>query len=184
MKHCIFGYARVSTEQQNLDRQLDMLTQYGVDYIFNEKMTGTKRDRPELNKLLDRLMAGDTVVVESLSRLGRSTKDLIELVELFEKKRVHLVSLKEQIDTSTPAGKLLFTLMSAIAQFERDVIAERTREGLNAARARGRVGGRPRTNEQKVRQAVKLYQTGQYSVREIEELTGVKKSTLYRRLGE
>ena len=125
-------------------------------------------------------MAGDTVVVESLSRLGRSTKDLIELVELFEKKRVHLVSLKEQIDTSTPAGKLLFTLMSAIAQFERDVIAERTREGLNAARARGRVGGRPRTNEQKVRQAVKLYQTGQYSVREIEELTGVKKSTLYR----
>lgn len=184
MKHCTFGYARVSTEQQNLDRQLDMLTQYGVDYIFNEKMTGTKRDRPELNKLLDRLMAGDTVVVESLSRLGRSTKDLIELVELFEKKRVHLVSLKEQIDTSTPAGKLLFTLMSAIAQFERDVIAERTREGLNAARARGRVGGRPRTNEQKVRQAVKLYQTRQYSVREIEELTGVKKSTLYRRLDE
>ena len=184
MKHCTFGYARVSTEQQNLDRQLDMLTQYGVDYIFNEKMTGTKRDRPELNKLLDRLMAGDTVVVESLSRLGRSTKDLIELVELFEKKQVHLVSLKEQIDTSTPAGKLLFTLMSAIAQFERDVIAERTREGLNAARARGRIGGRPRTNEQKVRQAVKLYQTGQYSVREIEELTGVKKSTLYRRLGE
>ena len=180
MKHCTFGYARVSTEQQNLDRQLDMLTQYGVDHIFNEKMTGTKRDRPELNKLLDRLMAGDTVVVESLSRLGRSTKDLIELVELFEKKQVHLVSLKEQIDTSTPAGKLLFTLMSAIAQFERDVIAERTREGLNAARARGRIGGRPRTNQQKVRQAVKLYQTGQYSVREIEELTGVKKSTLYR----
>lgn len=180
MKHCTFGYARVSTEQQNLDRQLDMLTQYGVDYIFNEKMTGTKRDRPELNKLLDRLMAGDTVVVESLSRLGRSTKDLIELVELFEKKQVHLVSLKEQIDTSTPAGKLLFTLMSAIAQFERDVIAERTREGLNAARARGRIGGRPRTSQQKVRQAVKLYQTGQYSVREIEELTGVKKSTLYR----
>ena len=184
MKHCTFGYARVSTEQQNLGRQLDMLTQYGVDHIFNEKMTGTKRDRPELNKLLDRLMAGDTVVVESLSRLGRSTKDLIELVELFEKKQVHLVSLKEQIDTSTPAGKLLFTLMSAIAQFERDVIAERTREGLNAARARGRIGGRPRTNEQKVRQAGKLYQTGQYSVREIEELTGVKKSTLYRRLGE
>ena len=184
MKHRTFGYARVSTEQQNLDRQLDMLTQYGVDYIFNEKMTGTKRNRLELNKLLDRLMAGDTIVVESLSRLGRSTKDLIELVDLFEKKQVHLVSLKEQIDTSTPAGKLLFTLMSAIAQFERDVIAERTREGLNAARARGRVGGRPRTNQQKVRQAVKLYQTGQYSVREIEELTGVKKSTLYRRLDE
>ena len=86
MKHYKFGYARVSTEQQNLARQLDMLTQYGVDYIFNEKMTGTKRDRPELNKLLDRMMEGDTVVIESLSRLGRSTKDLIELVELFRER--------------------------------------------------------------------------------------------------
>ena len=146
MKHYKFGYARVSTEQQNLARQLDMLAQYGVDYIFNEKMTGTKRDRPELNKLLDRMMEGDTVVIESLSRLGRSTKDLIELVELFRDRGVHLVSLKEQIDTSTPAGKLLFTLMSAVAQFERDVIAERTKEGLDAARARGHIGGRPRTN--------------------------------------
>ena len=109
MKHYKFGYARVSTEQQNLARQLDMLSQYGVDYIFNEKMTGTKRDRPELNKLLDRMMEGDTVVIESLSRLGRSTKDLIELVELSRERGVHLVSLKEQIDTSTPAGKLLFT---------------------------------------------------------------------------
>ena len=175
MKHYKFGYARVSTEQQNLARQLDMLAQYGVDYIFNEKMTGTKRDRPELNKLLDRMMEGDTVVIESLSRLGRSTKDLIELVELFRERGVHLVSLKEQIDTSTPAGKLLFTLM-------RDVIAERTKEGLDAARARGHIGGRPRTNAQKVKQAVKLYHTKQYTVREIEELTGVKKATLYRSL--
>lgn len=182
MKHYKFGYARVSTEQQNLARQLDMLAQYGVDYIFNEKMTGTKRDRPELNKLLDRMMEGDTVVIESLSRLGRSTKDLIELVELFCERGVHLVSLKEQIDTSTPAGKLLFTLMSAVAQFECDVIAERTKEGLDAARARGHTGGRPRTNAQKVKQAVKLYHTKQYTVREIEELTGVKKATLYRNL--
>ena len=163
MKHYKFGYARVSTEQQNLARQLDMLAQYGVDYIFNEKMTGTKRDRPELNKLLDRMMEG-------------------ELVELFRERGVHLVSLKEQIDTSTPAGKLLFTLMSAVAQFERDVIAERTKEGLDAARARGHIGGRPRTNAQKVKQAVKLYHTKQYTVREIEELTGVKKATLYRNL--
>ena len=153
-----------------------------MEYIFNEKMTGTKRDRPELNKLLDRMMEGDTVAIESLSRLGRSTKDLIELVELFRERGVHLVSLKEQIDTSTPAGKLLFTLMSAVAQFERDVIAERTKEGLDAARARGHIGGRPRTNAQKVKQAVKLYHTKQYTVREIEELTGVKKATLYRNL--
>jgi len=147
MKNYIFGYARVSTEQQNLDRQLDALNKYGVDIIFNEKMTGTKRNRPELMKMLDRITEGDTVVVESLSRLGRSTKDLIELVELFNQKNVHLVSLKEQIDTSTPTGKFLFTLMSAISQFERDVIAERTREGLRSARARGRTGGRPKTNQ-------------------------------------
>ena len=111
---------RVSTEQQNLDRQIDALQKYGVDMIFNEKMTGTKRNRPELSKLLDRMTEGDTIVVESLSRLGRSTKDLIELTELFQNKGVNLVSLKESIDTNTSTGKLLFTLMSAIAQFERD----------------------------------------------------------------
>ena len=155
-----------------------------MDYIYNEKMTGTKRDRPELAKLLERITEGDTVVIESLSRLGRSTKDLIELTELFEKRGVHLVSLKESIDTSTSTGRLLFTLMSAIAQFERDVIADRTKEGLRSARARGRLGGRPRTDPEAVRKAIKLYRTGQYSIREIEELTGVKKSTLYRRLRE
>jgi len=182
MKNYIFGYARVSTEAQNLDRQLDALKRYGVDSIYNEKMTGTKKDRPELMKMLDRITEGDTIVIESLSRLGRSTKDLIELVELFERKKVHLVSLKEPIDTSTPTGKLLFTLMSALAQFERDTIAERTREGLRSARARGRIGGRPKIDEAKVKQAVKLYNTRQYSVKEIEELTGVKKATLYRNL--
>lgn len=182
MKREILGYARVSTAEQNLDRQIDMLRQYGVDYIFTEKMTGTRKDRPELNRLLTRMTEGDTVVVESLSRLGRSTKDLIELVELFETQHVHLVSLKESINTSTPSGKLLFTLMSAIAQFERDVIAERTKEGLAAARARGRKGGRPRTDPRKVQQAIKLYTTRQYTLKEIEELTGVKKATVYREL--
>jgi len=182
MKNFIFGYARVSTESQNLDRQLDALQKYGVDHIYNEKMTGTKKDRPELDKMLDRMTEGDTVVIESLSRLGRSTKDLIELVELFNQQNVNLVSLKESIDTSTPTGKLLFTLMSAIAQFERDVIADRTKEGLKSARARGRIGGRPKTNGDAVKKAVKLYKTGQYTIKEIEELTGVKKDTLYRTL--
>ena len=180
MRNYVFGYARVSTESQNLDRQLDALQKYGVDHIYNEKLTGTKRDRPELAKMLDRMTEGDSVVVESLSRLGRSTKDLIELTETFQSKGVNLVSLKESIDTNSPTGRLLFTLMSAIAQFERDVIADRTREGLNAARARGRTGGRPKTNADAVKKAVKLYNTGQYSIKEIEELTGVKKDTLYR----
>lgn len=182
MKNFVFGYARVSTEQQNLDRQIDALKRYGVDTVYMEKMTGTKRERPELNNMLERITQGDTVVVESLSRLGRSTKDLIELTELFRSKGVHLVSLKESIDTSTSTGKLLFTLMSAIAQFERDCIADRTKEGLKAARARGRKGGRPRTNPDAVKKAVKLYGTKQYSIKEIEELTGVKKATLYRNL--
>lgn len=182
MKNYIFGYARVSTEQQNLDRQLDALKKYGCDMIFNEKMTGTKKERPELSKMIDRMTEGDTVVIESLSRLGRSTKDLIELTELFQSKGVHLVSLKESIDTSTSTGKLLFTLMSAIAQFERDVIADRTREGLRSARARGRMGGRPKANPDAVKKAIKLYNTQQYSITEIEDLTGIKKSTLYRNL--
>ena len=132
MKNYKFGYARVSTEEQVLDRQIDMLSEYGVNQIYSEKMTGTKRNRPELEKMLDRLSEGDTVVIESLSRLGRSTKDLIELMELFNKKKVNLVSLKENIDTTTATGKLLFTLISAISQFERDCIADRTREGLTA----------------------------------------------------
>ena len=182
MKNYVFGYARVSTEAQNLDRQLDALEHYGVDMIYNEKMSGTKKNRPELAKLLDRITEGDTVVVESLSRLGRSTKDLIELTEIFQSKGVNLVSLKESIDTNSPTGKLLFTLMSAIAQFERDVIADRTREGLKSARARGRTGGRPRADPEQVKKAVKLYKTEQYSIKEIEELTGIKKSTLYRNL--
>ncbi|MCL2199091.1 MAG: recombinase family protein [Defluviitaleaceae bacterium] len=182
MKNYVFGYARVSTEFQNLDRQLDALKKHGVDHIYNEKMTGTKKERPELMKMLDRMTAGDTVVIESLSRLGRSTKDLIELTELFHSNGVNLISLKEAIDTHTSTGKLLFTLMSAIAQFERDVIADRTREGLRSARARGRLGGRPKADEAGIKKAIKLYQTRQYSIREIEELTGIKKATLYRSL--
>lgn len=180
MKNFVFGYARVSTEQQNLDRQIDMLEKYGVDRIYNEKMTGTKRNRPELEKLLERLTEGDTVVVESLSRLGRSTKDLIWLMETFNDKGVNLVSLKESIDTTSSTGKLLFTLMSALAQFERDVIADRTREGIASARARGRKGGRPKSDSEKLKMAVKLYNSKQYSIKEIEKMTGIKKDTLYR----
>lgn len=182
MKNMTLGYARVSTDEQNLDRQIDALNKYGVDILFNEKMSGTKRERPELNKLIERMSAGDTVIIESLSRLGRSTKDLIELMELFREKGVNLVSLKESIDTSSSTGKLLFTLMSALAQFERDLISERTVEGLRAARARGRMGGRPKVNDDQIRRAVKMYGTKQYSLKEIEEMTGVKKSTLYRRI--
>jgi DNA invertase Pin-like site-specific DNA recombinase len=178
----VFGYARVSTLDQNLDRQLDMLNERGAEVIFTEKISGMKRSRPELNTLLAQLNAGDTVVVESLSRLGRSTKDLIELMELFQQKGVHLVSLKESIITSTASGKLLFSIFSALAQFERDTLVERTNEGLRAAKARGHVGGRPRIDPQKIDQAIRLYHTRQYTIREIEALTGVRRATLYQYL--
>ena len=178
------GYARVSTLDQNLERQIDALQQYGIDKLYTEKMSGTKKHRPELDAMLERLESGDTVVIESLSRLGRSTKDLLSLVDAMEEKGVKLISLKENIDTGSSTGRLLLTVLSALAQFERDVIVERTNEGLAAARARGRKGGRPKVPDAKVQQAIKLYNTKEYSLREIENLTGVKPTTLYRRLNE
>ena len=176
----VYGYARVSTADQNLDRQRDMLEKYGVDKIFCEKMSGTKKHRPELDKLLSILQEGDVVVIESLSRLGRSVKNLADLLDTFNERKLRLISLKETIDTTSSTGKLLFTILSSLAQFERDVLVERTREGLNAARARGRCGGRPKTDATTLNKAIALYNTKQYSIKEIGELTGVSKSALYR----
>ena len=178
----IYGYARVSTADQHLDRQQDALFKYGIDRLFCEKMSGTKKSRPELDSLLGVLQSGDTVVVESLSRLGRSVKNLAELMELFNERSIRLVSLKETIDTTSPTGRLMFTILSSLTQFERDVLAERTKEGLNAARARGRCGGRPKADETALKKAIALYRTRQYSVKEVTDLTGISKSVLYRAL--
>ena len=178
------GYARVSTEAQNLSRQIDALHEYGVDELYTEKMTGTKASRPELDKVRLRMREGDSVVVESLSRLGRSTRDLLNLLDEFDKKGVQLVSLKESINTATPTGKLLVTVLSAISQFERDLIVQRTEEGLKAARARGRKGGRPKTDQRVVEKAIKLYQTKAYTAREVANLCGISVATLYRALSD
>ena len=178
----IYGYARVSTLDQNLDRQKDALRAYGIDRLFCEKVSGAKKSRPELDKMLAVLESGDSVVIESLSRLGRSVKNLSELMELFNEKGIRLISLKESVDTSSATGRLLFTIISSLAAFERETLIERTNEGLAAARARGRLGGRPKTNEATLKKAVALYRTGQYSLADIRELTGVSKSTLYRAL--
>ena len=178
----IYGYARVSTKKQELNRQLDLLAQQNCTEILTEKMTGTKASRPELDRLKDKLRSGDTVVVESFSRLGRSTKDLIELVTYFEEREVKLVSLKENFDTTTPQGRLMMTVFQAFSQFERDLIVERTKEGLKSARARGRKGGRPPVNQRDVERAIKLYESKQYSVREITDMTGISHATLYRYL--
>ena len=182
----IIGYSRVSTEQQSLDRQVDALVDYGVDRnnIFMEKMTGTKRNRPELDKVKLKARDGDVVVVESLSRLGRSTKDLLDLIDYFDKAGIQLVSLKEHIDTKTPTGKLLITVLSAISQFERDLTVQRTREGLVAARTRGRKGGRPHADVKAVNKALKLYNAQTHSIKEICDLTKISQATLYRRLAD
>lgn len=174
------GYARVSTENQSLNRQIDALTEFKVDEILTEKMTGTKAHRPELDRLLDKSRKGDTVVVESLSRLGRSTKDLLFLVELFNERGIILISLKENLDISTPTGKLLLTVLSALSQFERDLTVQRTREGLQAARARGRTGGRKPVNPKTIERAMKMYYTKQFSISEIEKTCGIGRATLYK----
>lgn len=178
----IYGYARVSTKSQELNRQLDLLNSYGCTEILTEKISGTKTSRPELSRLKDKIRPGDTVVVESFSRLGRSTKDLINLVNYFEEKNIKLISLKENFDTATPQGKLMMTVFQAFSQFERDLIVERTSEGLKSARARGRVGGRPKIDNKSIEKAIKLYHTDTYSVNEIVETTGISRATLYRYL--
>ena len=175
------GYARVSTEEQNLDRQLDSLKEAGCEKIFQEKITRTKKERPELDKLMEQLRTGDLVIISDLTRLSRSVKDLFSLVDLIEKKGANIKSLKESwMDTSTPQGKLMFTIFAGISQFERDLISQRTLEGLAAARARGRKGGRPKKDDKSINLALKMYQEKTYSISEITKATGVSKTTIYR----
>lgn len=175
------GYARVSTEEQNLNRQLDILKQAGCDRIYEEKVSGIKKDRHELNKMLDQIRTGDVIIISDLTRLSRSVKDLFSLVEQIEEKGANIKSIKESwVDTTTAQGKLIFTIFAGISQFERDLISQRTIEGLNAARARGKKGGRPKTNEKEIKLAVKMYDSKNYSISEITKATSVSKTTLYR----
>ena len=139
----IIGYARVSTDDQTLDARTDALTAAGAERIFADKISGAKRDRPELGRMLDQLRPDDVVVVAKYDRLARSLRDLLDLVEAIKSRGAGFRSLAEDIDTTTPAGRLVFPVFASIAQFERERISERTREGLASARKRGRVGGRP-----------------------------------------
>jgi len=177
-----FGYARVSTTDQNLDLQIDALTKYGVDQIYREKVSTKAASRPELTELLKILRAGDTLVIWKLDRLGRTVKQLTALAEEFESKGIHFVSLQESLDTTTAMGKFCFHIFCAAAQMERDIISERTLAGLAAARARGRQGGRKPIENKKIDQAIKMYNTKEFSIKEIIDSTGVAKSTLYKYL--
>ena len=157
------GYARVSTEEQNLDRQIDILKQIGCDRIYEEKVSGIKKERPELNKMLDQIRTGDVIIISDLTRLSRSVKDLFSLVEQIEGKGANIESIKESwVDTTTAQGKLMFTIFAGISQFERDLISQRTIEGLNATRARGKKGGRPKVNDKDIKLAIKMYNSKNY----------------------
>ncbi|MDF9638806.1 MULTISPECIES: recombinase family protein [Bacillus cereus group] len=179
------GYARVSTKKQNLARQIKALNEAGCDKIFTEKMTGTKRDRPELNTMLDGLQEGDTVVFAELARASRSTKDLLEIVDTISKKGANVLSLKESwLDTTSAAGKFMMTVFAGLAELERDTIRERTLEGLEAAERRGNVGGRPKNNSDQLEYAIELVKQGELSKSEICRKTGVSRTTLFRRIKE
>ena len=174
------GYARVSTEDQNLTMQLDALKKVGCDQVFQDQMSGTRTDRPGLKDALSRLRAGDTFVVWKLDRLGRGVKGLVDMVTDLEGRKVHFQSITDQINTSTPAGRFFFHVMASLAQMERELIVERTRAGLDAARRQGRVGGRKREmTESKVQSARQLLLAGM-TPKDVAKNLGVSVPTLYR----
>lgn len=180
----VYGYARVSTTGQCLDRQLDALIQVGVDkdLIYCEKMSGTKSNRPKLKALLNILEPGDKVYIEALNRLGRSSADLISLMQTFSEMGVTLVSLKEKLDFSSASGKMIAQFLAVLAEFERSCIVERVNEGLAAARARGRIGGRPATPQKTIDKALQMYNQHNLTVTEICRACGISRPTLYKTL--
>lgn len=177
------GYARVSTHEQSLDLQIDRLKQAGCQRIYCDKVSGSKADRTELSQLRENLRSGDTLVVWRLDRLGRSLHDLINWVEWLEEVGVSLHSLNEQIDTSHHTGKLVFHLFAALAEFEHNLIRERTLAGLAAARARGRLGGRKaKLSASDIRQLKAMHKDHSISISEICQRFSIAKTTLYRYL--
>lgn len=176
----LVGYARVSSDDQNLDLQRDELKKAGCRKILEDRISGAKAARPGLQQLLEVVREGDVVVVWRLDRLGRSLKDLIEMVSVLESKGVELTSLKEKIDTTSSGGRLIFHIFGALAEFERSLIKERTVAGLAAARARGRTGGRPQILDAKQQKVLrKLYESGEHSIAELCEMFKISKPTLY-----
>ncbi|MBP1325056.1 DNA invertase Pin-like site-specific DNA recombinase [Leucobacter exalbidus] len=178
------GYARVSTKDQILDRQLDELTAAGCDQIYSEKASGKKgADRPQWDRCLATLRQGDRLVVVELSRLGRHLGELAKLSEELQERGIGLKILNLGIDTTTPAGKLIFNIVAAVAVMERELLIERTHSGLAAARAKGNVGGRRRSiTDEQIKEAQELYDERRFSMEKIARVVGVSPATLYRYL--
>lgn len=177
----LIGYARVSTQEQRPDLQEDALRKAGCERIYTDHASGAKASRPQLDRMLDALRPGDTVVVWKLDRLGRSLQDLVALMDRFRGMDVGFRCITQQIDTTTPGGVLVFNIFGAMAQFERDLISERTSAGLQAARARGRNGGRPRKlSDKDVAMVRQLYESRTVSVKEIAARFRVSRSTIYK----
>jgi DNA invertase Pin-like site-specific DNA recombinase len=176
----LIGYARVSTLEQHLGLQVDALTAAGCGKIFEDKASGVAQNRPGLTNAYAFARKGDTLVVWRLDRLGRSLKDLIEIVNGLQKRGIGFKSLQEAIDTTTSSGQLVFQIFGALAEFERNLIRERTNAGLAAARARGRLGGRPKSlDPKKTALAFQLYDEKKHTIADICAMVGISKPTLY-----
>lgn len=180
-----FGYIRVSTQEQNLDRQKALMDSLNVDEVFEEKASGKNADRPELKKLLAKVRRGDVVSIESYSRLARNTKDLLEIVDRFNKNGVTLISKKENLDTSTATGKLMLTFFAGLAEFERELTLERQREGIACAKAAGKYKGRPKDDlPGDFRDVMEKWLSEKITAVQAMKILGMTKNTFYRRAKE
>jgi DNA invertase Pin-like site-specific DNA recombinase len=178
------GYIRVSTKEQNTARQDEAFTSLGLDKIYSEKISGKNTKRPQLQAMLSYVREGDTLYIESLSRLGRSTKDLIDIVEQLNEKNVQLVSLKESIDTTTPTGKLMFHIFASLAEFERDTLKQRQLEGIAIAKKEGKFKGRTKinVNEKLFIEVYNIWKSGSITAVEAQKRLKLKPNTFYRRI--
>ena len=181
-----YGYARVSTKDQNLDLQIDALKQYGCQKIFSEHAKGAKADRPQWLELLHQIKSGDSLIIWKLDRIGRSLSHLISIVNELIKKNVSIISLNDPINTSSIQGKFMFNIFASLAEFEKDLIRERTMAGLRSARIRGKIGGRPKGLSKEAQRtacmAEALYAQKELSINEITQQLDISKTTLYKYL--
>ena len=178
------GYIRVSTQEQNTIRQEVLMKSLGVDEVYIDRMSGKNTNRPELKKMMEYVRKGDTVIVESISRFARNTRDLLELVERLTAKGVEFVSKKEAIDTTTPTGKFMLTVFGAVAELEREYILQRQREGIAIAKANGIYRGRKPIQRPEFNQVVSLWRSGELTAAEAMRRLDMKSSTFYRRAKE